>query len=266
MTAKLSVIRKDTISKNFMVEQQTNLDNIPVFEQLWGITNELREKLDTRFQLHPNDATRELQSYSSLTGEAHGSLNIFSGSEIDYLIHSWLRDSKTGFSNTRLTIWLGSQTRVPHLAYEFVTVPHLFFYIDYIPRSDLSIDLEYLDRYYEPVNKRYLELQADPSLEEFTSRSLYIRQVQSPASLCFTSQVKDETITLLRTIAHEMMDRWLNWVDRAEPVAAEEQPALAARDLFIRRTIVERDPDIELAVRLFGAEMTDKLIRALWGG
>ncbi|PMB52007.1 red chlorophyll catabolite reductase [Fischerella thermalis CCMEE 5201] len=249
-----------------MVEQQTNLDNIPVFEQLWGITNELREKLDTRFQLHPNHITQELQSYSSLTGEAHGSLNIFSSSEIDYLIHSWLRDSNTGFSNTCLTIWLGSQTRVPHLAYEFAIVPHLLFYMDYIPRSDLSIDLEYLDRYYEPVNKRYLELQADPCLEAFISKNLYIRQVQSPASLCFTSRVTDKTITLLRTIAHEMMDRWLNWVDRAEPVAAEEQPALAARDLFIRRTIAERDPGNQIAVQLFGAEMTDKLIRALWGG
>lgn len=47
------------------------------------------------------------------------------------------------------------------------------------------------------------------------------------------------------------MDRWLNWVDRAEePVAAEEQPGLAARDLFIRRTIFERDPGNQLAVQL----------------
>ncbi|MFB2771087.1 red chlorophyll catabolite reductase [Pelatocladus sp. BLCC-F211] len=249
-----------------MVEQQTNLDNTPVFEQLWKITNELREKLDARFELHPNHATQELQSYSSLTGEAHGSLKTFSGSEINWMVHAWLRDSKTGFSNMHLTIWLGSQIRVPHLAYGFGTVPHLFCYMDYIPRSDLFTDLEYLDRYYEPVNKRYLELQADPCLKEFISKTLYMRQAQSRTSICFTSQITNETMTLVQTIAHEMMDRWLIWVDRAEPVAQEEQQALAARDLFIRRTIAERDPDNQLAIRLFGAEMTDKLIRALWAG
>ncbi|PLZ97266.1 red chlorophyll catabolite reductase [Fischerella thermalis CCMEE 5268] len=41
------------------------------------------------------------------------------------------------------------------------------------------------------------------------------------------------------------MDCWLNWVDRSEkPVAAEEQPVLAARDLF------KRDLGNQLAVQL----------------
>lgn len=33
--------------------------------------------------------------------------------------------------------------------------------MDYIPRTDLFTDLEYLDRYYETVNQTYLTLQAD---------------------------------------------------------------------------------------------------------
>ena len=67
-------------------------------------------------------------------------------------MHSWLREPQMGFSNIHLTTWLGSQIRVPHLAFAFATVLHLFFYMDYIPRTDLFADLEYLDRYYEPVN------------------------------------------------------------------------------------------------------------------
>lgn len=63
-----------------------------------------------------------------------------------------------------------------------------------------------------------------------------------------------------------MMDRWLTWVDEAEPVPEDARAALANRDLFVRRTSAERDPGNAMAVRLFGAEMTDTLVRGLWGG
>ncbi|NJN44722.1 MAG: red chlorophyll catabolite reductase, partial [Anaerolineae bacterium] len=49
-------------------------------------------------------------------------------------------------------------------------------------------------------------------------------------------------------------------------VPAEDRPALAARDLHLRRSICERDPANAIAVRLFGEEMTESLVRALWGG
>lgn len=141
--------------------EQPKADNTTVFEQLWGITGELRQKLDTRFELHPDASTKNLNSYSSPDGNSQGSLNTFWGTEIDLLVHSWLRNSKSGFNDMRLTIWLGAQIRVPHLAFAFGTIPHLFFYIDYVPRADLFTDLEYLDCYYEPVNQTYLQLQAD---------------------------------------------------------------------------------------------------------
>ncbi len=140
------------------------------------------------------------------------------------------------------------------------------FYIDYIPRTDLFVDLEYLDRYYEPVNQTYLKLRADVRLEPYVSKTLYIRQVQSSTSLCYTCPATAEMIALLHTVAHEMMDRWLIWVDEAEPVVESERAVLFERDLIVRRAMAERDPDNQIAVRLFGAEMTEALIRALWGG
>lgn len=89
-----------------MFEQQLGIDNTALFEQLWSITNELRQKLNARFEIHPDASTQNLQEYSATNGEAKGSLKTFSGSEIDWLVHSWLRDPKLGFSNMHLTIWL----------------------------------------------------------------------------------------------------------------------------------------------------------------
>ena len=46
----------------------------------------------------------------------------------------------------------------------------------------------------------------------------------------------------------------------------DTRDSLAARDLFLRRTSAERDPGNPMVVRMFGEELTNKLIRALWGG
>ncbi|MHC5830155.1 MAG: red chlorophyll catabolite reductase, partial [Nostoc sp.] len=73
-----------------MTQQPTNLDNKAVFEQLWEITKELHQKLEARFQLHPDPSTQDLQQYCSLDGNINGSLTTFFGPEIDWLVHSWL--------------------------------------------------------------------------------------------------------------------------------------------------------------------------------
>ena len=67
-------------------------------------------------------------------------------------------------------------------------------------------------------------------------------------------------------LAHRRLDQWLQWVAEAEPVPRERRQQLAADDLARRRNIAERDPANIMGVRFFGEEMTDRLVRALWGG
>jgi Red chlorophyll catabolite reductase (RCC reductase) len=252
-----------------MTQQPTDLDNKAVFEQLREITKELCQKLEARFQLHPDPSVEDLQQYSSLDGNIKGSLTAFSGEEIDWLIHSWLGNpEKSNFSTMRLTTWLKSHIQVPHLAFEFGTLPNgnILFYIDYIARTELLADLAYLDRYYEPVNQTFLKLQEDSRLKVFISKNVYIRLFQSPVSLCYTGAPTFETLELTGTLAHERLDRWLTWVDAAKPVPEDARTALAARDLSLRRISAERDPGNKFAAQLFGAQLTDKLVRSLWGG
>jgi hypothetical protein len=246
--------------------QQSHLDNTAVFEQLWSITQELRQKLEARFELHLNPTVQELQAYSSLDGNTKGSLTTCSGEEIEWLVHLWTRNPERSFSTMRLTTWLKSHIQVPHLAFEFGTLPNIFFYIDYIPRTELLTNLEYLHRYYEPVNQTFLNLQADSRLKVFTSKSVYIRTFQSPVSLCYTGAATVDTLELTRTLVHETLDRWLSWVDAADPVPEDAREALATRDLWLRRTSAESDPGNRVAAQMFGAQTTDKVVRSLWGG
>ncbi|MBV6624880.1 MAG: red chlorophyll catabolite reductase [Rivularia sp. (in: Bacteria)] len=243
------------------------VDSKDVFEQLWAITCELKQKLETRFDLHLQASTKDVNEYQSQDGNAQGSLKTFSGKEIDWLVHSYLHNfNQANFSAMRLTIWLNSHIQVPHLAFEFGTIPHVFFYMDYIPRTDLYTDLEYFKRYYEPVNQTFLKLQADTDLKLFTSKSVYIRSFQSPVSLCYTCDASENRLDLIRTIANEMFERWLKWVDEAAAVPENLRSQLAQRDLLIRRSSAEGDPDNQLAVNMFGAELTQKLVKALWSG
>lgn len=238
-----------------------------VFERLWGITCELKQKIETRFDLHPELSTKDLQEYKSNDGNAKGSLKTFSGKEIDWLVHSYLDNFKqSNFSTMRLTTWLSSHTEVPHLVFEFVTLPNILFYMDYIPRRDLYTNLEYFKSYYEPVNDTFLKLQVNPDLTPFISQSAFVRSFQSPINLCYTCLPSDDTLNLIRTLAHETLERWLIWVDEAAPVPENIRSKLAERDLLIRRSGAEGDPGNKIAAQMFGTELTDKLVKALWGG
>jgi len=249
-----------------MTKQQPDVGNLGVFEQLRGIINELRNKVEARFEIVPNPAIQELQNFSDPTGEVQGTLNTFSGREIDWLVYQCARRAQVDFTYVRLVIWLSSENHVPHLVFELGGGEQMLLYMDYIPRTDLFYDLQYLDRYYEPANQTYLNFLADSRFQAFNSKSPYIRQVGSPTCLCFTCPTSNEIISLLSNVAHEMMDRWLIWVDEAEPVPESERAALFERDLIVRRAIAERDPGNENSVRLLGAELTDKITRSLWGG
>ena len=249
-----------------LVDERPNLDMTSVFEQLVAIKQELRAKLNQRFALHYDPSAERFKAYKSLDGNAGGTQDNFSGPEIDWLVDSWIGNPKLSFSNMHLTRWLGPQTRVPHIGFAFGTLPDIFVYMDYIPRSDTWVDLPYLDKYFEPVNQRFLEYRNQPGISPFISKALYVRQALSPVTLCYTAKPTAENVAYTRELAHELLDRWLQWVDEAPKVTAAERPALAARDLAVRRNICERDPANALGVRIFGAEMVEKLVRGLWGG
>jgi hypothetical protein len=93
-----------------------------------------------------------------------------------------------------------------------------------------------------------------------------MRLYQSPTSHCYMVTPNDETLSLIRETAHEMLDRWLGWFDKPDTVSEADRSALAARDLYMRRTICERDPANAIAERLFGTEMANELVKTLWGG
>jgi hypothetical protein len=249
-----------------MIADSPAIDNRETFEALWGIVGEMFAKVQQRFELKRDESTADLNTYGQVDGGAGGSLSTYAGPEIDWLVHSWTGNPAITFTNMHLTINLGPQVDVPNFGFALGTIPDLFWYMDYMPRKELLMNPDYADKYYGgEANDQFIAMQRDDSFKPFVSRDLYTRVAQSPDSVCYGAPDSAANLEIISKLAHAQLDRWLAWVDAADPVPVEQRAALAERDLFVRRTISQRDPANNVAVQLYGKEMADRLVKALWG-
>lgn len=248
-----------------MLDESPVIDVTETFEQMRGILAELKAKIDARFELTLDPASPG--AYGSHPDGPGGRLDAYAGPEIDWMVHSWLGNPTASFANLHLTVWLGPHIRVPHLGIALLVWPEGWFYQDYMPRTSLPQDTEYFDDYYTPFEADWLAFRENnPEFTWFTSRTSFIRASLSPNAFCYSFPRSQAHLDTMRKVLHERVDRWLTWVDEAQPVLAEEQPALAAADLAMRRNIADRDPANVMGVRYFGEQETERLVRGLWGG
>ncbi|GAB4586545.1 oxidoreductase [Nocardia sp. IFM 10818] len=250
-----------------MVDQTPRADVTETFTEWRALLSGLKSRIAERFDLTRDPCTTDLDTYGDPDAGPSGSLAAYSGPEIDWLVHSWIGDPRTGFVNLHLTAWLGPRTRVPHLGSALLLWPEGWFYADAIPRGDLVADGEYFDAYYAPDDKPWLAFKADhPDFTWFTSRAGFIRGSLSPTAYCYSFPPTRPNLDTVAELLTARVERWLTQVGEAPEVPAAERAALAARDLAVRRAIAERDPANVMGERLFGPDLTRRLVRALWGG
>ncbi len=249
-----------------ILDESPQTDNTAVFNHLLNVREQAWNMVQSSLDLREDQAGADLRDLRDLQGESSGEMTTFTGntSPVDWLIRSWIGKPVTGFTNIHLTSWLKPMVDVPHLGFALGTVPDVFFYCDLIPRADLPAAPEYQEKYLAPLNEAWIKLRRDPAVTVFNPVHLYTRSTLSPVALCgvipfpvFKDKVESAMLHYVRY--------WVDLVKNATPVPTEQQPALQARDEFVRRTIVEKDPANHLADRMFGAPMRERLVRILWG-
>ena len=87
-----------------------------------------------------------------------------------------------------------------------------------------------------------------------------MRALTNPVTQSLTGELNDDNISLLKTYVDEMVDRWLGWLDAAQPVPESERDALRQRDHTVRKMGYARDPMNKLAVQVFGEGMVDRMV------
>lgn len=249
-----------------LVDLDPTRNNRATFDALWAITNALFEKVKARFDLTMDPCTADLQPYAGKGGAA-GFLSAYSGPEVDWLIHSWTGNPEASFTNMHLTINLGPHIDVPNFGFALGTIPDLFWYMDTMPRRELVTDPDYVDAYWSGApNDAFIAQMGTAGFNPFVSRDTYTRVALSPNAFVYSAPINGPNIASIEAASHACLDRWLGWVDAATALPQDQRGAIAQRDLFMRKTICERDPANVIAERLFGKELTDRLVATLWGG
>jgi Red chlorophyll catabolite reductase (RCC reductase) len=246
-------------------DENPSVDNTAIFERFWAILSSIRERLAERFSFTRHASCDGLEFYQTDDGAFEGSLNAYAGSDVEWLVHSWIGNRKNSILDMNINVWLGPQIDVPHLVIVFGTIPKLFHYSDFIARRDLMANLDDVQRYYEPASPAYLELRGDPRFEWSVSHGTYMRSILSPIASSYTAERSEANIDAMQAYVEQLFSRWLRLVDDAAPVPESERPALAARDHLLRKTIYTNDPMNALARRFLGDALTERLVETRYG-
>ena len=257
----------DTKTIDEFLAENPNVDVSGYWERCWSILSGVKDRIAERFpdlKREPNTADRDY--YTSPNGDWEGSMKAWSGPGMEWLVNSWLGNRQASILDMNATAFLGQETDVPHLVIVFGTIPNLFFYADYSPRRDLLVDLDYLDRYYgDEVNQWYLGLRGNSEFQWSVSHGTYMRALMNPSTQSLTAELNNTNIDTLEPYVDQMVTRWLDWLDVAEPVPNGERDELRRRDHAIRTSSYGRDPMNKLAVQVFGEDMVDDMVEMRMG-
>lgn len=256
----------DTKTIHEFLAENPNVDVSEAWERCFGILEGFKNRIAQRFavQRHPSCDGREF--YTSPDGAFEGSFNAYSGEGVEWLVHSWLGNRKASILDMNATCFLGQDTDVPHLIVIFGTIPKLFFYADYVPRRDLRTDMDYLDKYYGgDVNEEFLALRGDSDFHWSVSHGTYMRALLSPVGMSIAGDLNSANIDTLEAYSKRFVDRWMGWLDTAQPTSDSDRAELQRYDHRVRALGYQRDPMNKLAENVFGVGEVDRMIAMRMG-
>jgi hypothetical protein len=259
-------VSSDTKTIDQFLAENPDVDVSKAWERCWGILADIKGRIATRFpdlEIDPDCVGREY--YTSPNGEFEGSMQAWSGPGCDWLVNSWLGNRKASILDMNATAFLDQQTDVPHFVMVFGTIPKLFFYFDFTPRSNLMTDPDYLDRYYEPVNEAYLALRGNSNFQWSVSHGTYMRSLTNPSTQSLMGDLNDSNISLLEDYAYHMLETWSGWLDVATPLPASRRAEQQRYDYTVRRLGYERDPMNKLAAQVFGEDQVQHMLNVRMG-
>ncbi len=232
---------------------------------LFGILTELKDKVHARFpDLVQQEASVGLDYWQTESGY-EGSMTTWTCAEAEHVANSWIGNRKASILDMNLQVWLGPHIDVPHLVFVFGTIPSLFYYSELVPRRDLMVDLDYLNRYYGEDNADYLELRGDSRFTWSVSHGTYMRAFLSPSAHSYTTDRTPEMIEVLREHVNRRFDRWMRWVEEAREVPEDQRRELQDRDWTIREYGYTQDPMNKISENFLGAERTQQLLEVRYG-
>ncbi len=241
--------------------ENPNVDVSRQWERCWEIHGRIADRIVKHFgaKLHPISDGAEY--YTSPDGQMEGAFFGYTGRDLDWFVRSWIGNRKASIIDMNINVALGQETQVPNLMLIFGTVPNLLFYADYVPRVELKVNEQYLERYYQgDVNKDYLEFRKNTDYVWTASHSPVIRSMQSPICSSYITSLTDEHLDQCEAYLGRFVDRWFGFLESAPKLDPQRRDAQQAYDFTWRDYTNRSDPMNVLAERVFGKERSQFML------
>lgn len=259
----MSTSSSQTKTIHEFLAENPDVDSTELWGQFWEILTDAKDRIVAELPVQPHPSSEGLDYWSTEDGSYEGSMSTFAGDPdngAEWLVHSWIGNRRNSILDMNLQVWLGPHVDVPHLILVFGTVPQIFFYSELVPRRDLMVDVDYLEKYYEPLNEDFLALRGDDRFTWSVSHGSYMRAFLSPVGHSYTADRTEDVVATLREVVNQRVDKWLEAVRNASPTPVEERAALRVRDHKVRTYGYTLDPMNELSKKFLGAERVEELV------
>ncbi len=259
--SKASTKQSDVKTIHEFLADNPNVDVSRQWERCWDIHGRIADRIVKHFgaTLHP--ISKGADYYASPDQQMEGAFFGYTAKDVDWFVRSWLGNRKASIIDMNINVVLGQETQVPNLMIIFGTVPNLLFYADYVPRVDLKVNEDYVNRYYSgDVNKDYLEFRKNTDFVWSASHGPVIRGMQSPVCSSYITALTDAHIDQCEPYLNRFVDRWFKMYDDAPRLAPEERAAQQKYDFTYREYTNRSDPMNVLAERIFGKEQAQFML------
>ena len=211
-----------TKSVTEIFDESPDTDSTEVFNRLWSNMGAVRDRIQARFELTEDPSVDELATFGGRTGP-RGELHAWTGPEVDWCIHTWIGDPAAGFTNMHLTVLERARHDRAAPRHGLGHAPDVLVLHRLLPRVDLFVDLDYVDRYYEPTTT--------PTWRSERPRDLAVRQPDTftrsrclPPRCASWCRPTDRWIDQMAEMANLPAHQWLSYHDDATPTPADAAP------------------------------------------
>jgi hypothetical protein len=194
-----------------------------------------------------------------------GELRVYRGrGRVQKVVSSRFALSTPAMDSHSVVVFTRPDSAVPHFGLDSVRIgSRVHLYVDLLPKRDLSVSLDYLDRCYVPLTNVRSALEQDTRFMQ-SGAPLRHRALLSPWHALYTLDPAD--LDAAEAYVESYVSHWASLL-RSDAPELESSPELVARDLVYRKTLYSRavDPAWSMLDRAIGQSTVDEILAALSG-
>jgi len=225
------------------------------------LADQIYRKVADHTPLTPLAEYDDLKTIAALDGREVGQFRAFTGDKIEKFSIAEISFAP-GMDYTNASLRSTVRYNIPHFACNYMEMKDgIQFDVDLYPAVDLALRQDYIDKYYEQLTDIYLQTRNASHFAWKLSDHAWTRVRSSPYFFMSSAAIKhkDDVCNLL----HAYLDVELNILTEEQAVSDEESAQIEYRMNYLRKVLLEREPERQMVEKVLGKELTQRFAEAM---